>query len=191
MPGLPPVLKQEQVLDYSFMEIRNLKELVELEEEDPSTAPTDTDAPTKYKNMTTLRISSNAITDISPLHQYLDAVAEDADTFKWLDLSYNKIERIGLSLDPFKNISVLYMQANLISRFSELKFLTNLPKLTNLALHGNPVAAKKHYRNYTIHILPNLTKLDFSCITKQDRVHSQTWAMFFRKALAKNIGEEE
>lgn len=64
--------------------------------------------------MTTLRISSNSITDIAPLYDYLDQVAEGADTFKWLDLSYNKIERIGLSFDPFKNVSVLYMQANLI-----------------------------------------------------------------------------
>ncbi|GMH64661.1 hypothetical protein TrRE_jg6837 [Triparma retinervis] len=166
------------------------EELVELEEEDPSSAPPETDDPKKLSNMTTLRISSNSITDIAPLYEYLDQVAEGADNFKWLDLSYNKIERIGLSFDPFKSISVLYMQANLISRFSELKPLTNLPHLTNLALHGNPVAAKKHYRNYVLHLLPNLTKLDFSCITKQDRVHSQTWAMFFRKKLAKKGGEE-
>jgi hypothetical protein len=77
------------------------------------------------------------------------------------------------------------------SRFGELKPLTKLPHLTNLALHGNPVAAKKHYRNYVLHLLPNLTKLDFSCITKQDRVHSQTWAMFFRKKLAKKGDDEE
>ncbi|GMI45422.1 hypothetical protein TrCOL_g1600 [Triparma columacea] len=188
--GLPPDLRQEQVLDYSFMEIKSLKELVELEEEGPSSEPPETDEPKKFSNMTTLRISSNSITDIAPLYDYLDQVAEGADTFKWLDLSYNKIERIGLSFDPFKNVSVLYMQANLISRFGELKPLTKLPHLTNLALHGNPVAAKKHYRNYVLHLLPNLTKLDFSCITKQDRVHSQTWAMFFRKKLAKKVDEE-
>jgi len=66
--------------------------------------------------MTTLRISSNDITDMSTLHQYLDMVAVGADRFRWLDLSYNKIERIGISLKPFQDISVLYMQANLISR---------------------------------------------------------------------------
>lgn len=146
----------------------------------------------KLLNMTTLRISSNDISDISSLHETLAKVLEDpCSTLKWLDLSYNKISLIGPSLDPFKNVSVLYMQANNISKFSQLKPLTNLPKLTNLALHGNPVAAKKYYRNYAIYLLPNLTKLDFSCITKQDRVHSQTWSMFFRKKLLEGKKRED
>ena len=94
---------------------------------------------------------------------------------------YRLFYRIGLTMEPFKNVSVLYLQANNISKFGDLKALANLPSLTNLALHGNPVAAKKHYRNYVVHLLPRLHKLDFSCITKKERVRSQTWAQIFRK----------
>mmetsp|Transcript_23290 Transcript_23290/g.46364 ORF Transcript_23290/g.46364 Transcript_23290/m.46364 type:complete len:194 (+) Transcript_23290:187-768(+) len=193
MPGIPPVLTQQDVVDYSFMEIKNLKELIE--DEDPEEAQTaegsaGTEAITKLKNMTSIRISSNEIADMAPLYKYLDMVVEDADKLQWLDLSYNKIPRIGLSLEPFKNVSVLYLQANQISAFADLKPLASLTKLSNLALHGNPVAAKKHYRNYVIHLLPGLLKLDFSCITKKERVNSQTWAQIFRKKL-KGKKEEE
>ena len=102
MPGIPPVLTQLDVVDYSFMEIKNLKELVEAE--DPEEAPTsevrgETEAITKLKNMTSIRISSNEISDIEPLYKYLDMVVEDADKLQWLDLSYNKIPRIALSLE--------------------------------------------------------------------------------------------
>lgn len=99
--------------------------------------------------------------------------------------------RLASFLSPFKNVSVLYLQANQISKFGDLKGLTNLPSLTNLALHGNPVAAKKHYRNYVVHLLPRLHKLDFSCITKKERVRSMTWAQIFRKKLKGKKEEDE
>ncbi|GMI04225.1 hypothetical protein TrVE_jg11520 [Triparma verrucosa] len=188
MPGIPPVLTQAQVVDYSFMEIKNLKELVD------SDSPEETGKAqeiVKLKGMTSLRISSNEIDDLENFHKYIDMVIENATDLQWLDLSYNKIPRIGLTMEPFKNVSVLYLQANNISKFGDLKALANLPSLTNLALHGNPVAAKKHYRNYVVHLLPRLHKLDFSCITKKERVRSQTWAQIFRKKLKGKKEDDE
>jgi hypothetical protein len=78
-----------------------------------------------------------------------------------------------------------------------VKPLALLPNLSNLTLHGNPIEErvykeKKFYRNYIIHLLPGLHKLDFSGITKADRVDSATWAMFFRKKLAgKKQGDDD
>ncbi|GMH54549.1 hypothetical protein TL16_g10438 [Triparma laevis f. inornata] len=195
MPGIPPVLTQAQVVDYSFMEIKSLQEIVE--SSTPSSTPSqsspklDSSSIVKLEGMTSVRISSNEIDDLEPFFKYIDVVVEGAEGLQWLDFSYNKIPRLASFLSPFKNVSVLYLQANQISKFGDLKGLTNLPSLTNLALHGNPVAAKKHYRNYVVHLLPRLHKLDFSCITKKERVRSMTWAQIFRKKLKGKKEEDE
>ena len=90
MPGIPPVLTQAQVVDYSFMEIKNLKELVD------SDSPEETGKAqeiVKLRGMTSLRISSNEIDDLENFHKYIDMVIENATDLQWLDLSYNKIPR--------------------------------------------------------------------------------------------------
>ena len=150
----------------------------------------------KYREMTSLRISSNELRDISGLFPNLEMVLTNPENLRWLDLSYNHIPRIGASLKNFVNLTSLNLHSNGISKFSEVKNLAQLPKLQNLTLHGNPIeekvySEKKYYRNYIIHLLPDLAKLDFSSITKQDRVASQTWATIFRRRLKEGSLKDE
>ena len=189
MTGLPPVLTQDFVIDYSFMEIKDLQDIVHVNEDSEEDTPQNNNAShiddvveerVKLQDMKALRISSNAITDITPLYDNLSHVLSDPSNLRWIDLSYNKISSIGDSLQKFQNLTVLYLHANNITKFIELKFLTKLPKLTKLSLHGNEIESKKHYRSYVIHTLPGLHMLDFSCITKQDRIDSGVWAEVFR-----------
>ena len=86
---------------------------------------------------------------------------------------------------------MLYLHANKISKFGEIKPLGDLTKLRSLTLHGNPIEDKKHYRTYVVHIIPTLNQLDFSPITRQDRETAKTWAAIFRKKLSGDEGEED
>ena len=110
---------------------------------------------------------------------------------RWVDLSFNRLTGIKASFTDFKNISVLYLHANKISKFGEIKPLGELTKLRSLTLHGNPIEDKKHYRTYVIYMIPSINQLDFSPITKQDRENAMTWAHVFRKKLSGESQEED
>jgi len=212
MPGLPPVLSQDGVCDYSFMEIHDLWDIVHVNEDSDDDAAPPPPSPThkdgldsngdaagqnvveereKLKDMKALRISSNNITDISPLYTNLNHVLDSPSSLKWIDLSYNSISTIGSSLEKFENLTVLYLHANKITSLSALKPLTSLKHLHKLSLHGNEIEGQKHYRSYVIWLLPGLQMLDFSCITKQDRVDSGVWAEVFRKKLRRKKEKEQ
>ena len=85
------------------------------------------------------------------------------------------------ALSSFTEINVLYLHANKISSFKELKCLSGLTKLRSITLHGNPIAEKKSYRLYLIINLPALNQIDFSPITRQDRETAKTWAAANRR----------
>ena len=86
---------------------------------------------------------------------------------------------------------MLYLHANRISKFGEIKPLGLLDKLRSLTLHGNPIEDKKHYRTYVIFSIPSINQLDFSPITRQDRENAETWAHVFRKKLSGETREDE
>ena len=86
---------------------------------------------------------------------------------------------------------MLYLHANKISKFGEIKPLGELAKLRSLTLHGNPIEDKKHYRMFVIHTIPTLTQLDFSTITRQDRETAAAWALTFRKKLNGESTEDD
>ena len=88
------------------------------------------------------------------------------------------------ALSSFTELNVLYLHANKISSFKELKCLSGLTKLRSITLHGNPIAEKKSYRLYLIINLPALNQIDFSPITRQDRETAKTWAAANRRKRA-------
>ena len=110
---------------------------------------------------------------------------------RWVDLSFNRLTGIKASFTDFKSISVLYLHANKISKFGEIKPLGELAKLRSLTLHGNPIEDKKHYRVYVIYTISSINQLDFSPITRQDRENAQTWSTVFRKKLSGETREDE
>lgn len=61
------------------------------------------------------------------------------------------------------------MMNNQIQELGDLDPLSKCSKLEFLALHGNPVCLKKHYRLYLIHRLPALRVLDFKKIKIKER----------------------
>ena len=56
--------------------------------------------------------------------------------------------------------------------------------LKNLTLNGNPIENRENYWNYILHLLPNLTKLDFLIITKKNKEDLRTWENVYQKNLA-------
>ena len=110
---------------------------------------------------------------------------------RWVDLSFNGLTALKQSFTDFKSMSVLYLHANKISKFGEIKPLGQLTNLRSLTLHGNPIEDKKHYRMYVTYSIPSINQLDFSPITKQDRENAETWSHVFRKKLSGEVDEEE
>jgi len=198
MPSITPILLHPHTLDYTFMNITKLEDIIKLDEsEEDSNNPSNLslienqNIRLKHSGITTLRMSYNRICDLASLHSCLSHLITDPSRLQWMDLSNNMICKIGCSLENFKHLSVLYMHANDIKSFNSIKPLSDLDKLSSLTLHGNPIEEHKFYRNFVIHLFPNLVKLDFSVLTKQDRENSRTWAAMFRNKLKDNDLKEE
>jgi cilla- and flagella-associated protein len=64
----------------------------------------------------------------------------------------------------------LYLRKNCISDLKEIRYLIDLPYLKSLWLYDNPCAQIENYREIVIHHLPNLTKLDNSVVTQEERI---------------------
>ncbi|EAR89772.1 C21orf2 (macronuclear) [Tetrahymena thermophila SB210] len=111
-----------------------------------------------------LNLWGSDIDDISILKQIPNAEV--------LSLSVNKIN----SLKDFqycKNLQELYLRKNNISDLKELKYLSGLQNLKVLWLQDNPCAENPDYRKIVISYLPNLSKLDNSQITPQEKQEAQ------------------
>lgn len=125
----------------------------------------------KGKKKTAVILANNGLTTIANLPDVLSTCVE-VSAIRWIDLSFNKLTAIE---DVPPDVSILYFHANHISKLKDLLPLRNL-KLTNLTMHGNPVADHQHYRNFLIHLLPTLKQIDFSIISKQDKDNVDAWA---------------
>jgi len=85
-----------------------------------------------------------------------------------LSLSVNSIR----SLQPFShcpNLTELFLRGNLISDFSELQYLSGLPRLRVLWLSENPIASHPNYRERILQMLPGLEKLDETDVAKIEK----------------------
>jgi len=151
--------KETNALDYSHMGIRQIEDVLD---EEFATANSDDNQVLTPKPLTrVVKFASNNIKDIGDLHRCLTQLIRSTGKVSWMDLSNNKINHIESSLEEFHGLTVLYLHANNISSFAAIKPLGSLQSLTSLTLHGNPIEARKHYRNYVLHLLPNLENLTF------------------------------
>eukprot|EP00347_Sterkiella_histriomuscorum_P018621 403344821 len=66
-------------------------------------------------------------------------------------------------------MSELYLRKNLISDLMEVKYLNLCSSLRVLWLSENPVSQHPLYRKFVIKMIPNLTKLDDSNISQEER----------------------
>jgi len=73
----------------------------------------------------------------------------------------------------FNNLKTLFLHANKIKKLTEIDKLAKLPNLRSLTLHGNPMEEEKNYRFYVILMIPQLINLNFSGISKQEKIGSR------------------
>lgn len=76
---------------------------------------------------------------------------------------------------------MLYFHGNSLMNLAEIDKLAGLPNLITLTLHGNPIDSQKGYRQYVLAKLPGVRTLDFSRITKADRMDAKTWQKMYGK----------
>jgi len=108
-----------------------------------------------------LNLWGNEIDDVKLLRQMPNVEV--------LSLSLNKIS----SLKEFASCSKLqelYLRRNNVTDISEVRSLSHLQNLKILWLLDNPCSDIENYREIVIKFLPNLTKLDNTQITNEERI---------------------
>jgi hypothetical protein len=95
----------------------------------------------------------------------------DVRRIEWLDLSFNQLQTIEASIGKLKGLSKLHLHGNQIRDIRDVQKLTELERLKDLTLHGNPIEERGRgkYRNFIIAQLPNLRSLDFTSLTERDK----------------------
>jgi Leucine-rich repeat (LRR) protein len=174
------------VLDLTFLDLRNEADLTTQITEKLTTQSPDSSTNTKSKSLTAtssmtspgrsrkaaeikaIRMSNNLFTKMEVLFAIPAQI--NAQNILWLDLSFNNFTHIPAEFSHhFPNVTTIYLQANKISRLAEIKHLGSCEQLKSLALFGNPVEERKHYRNYVLFNCKNVTQFDKSPVTRIQR----------------------
>ncbi|CAK9812437.1 Leucine-rich repeat-containing protein 51 [Anthophora plagiata] len=116
-----------------------------------------------------LWLSNNLLTSMDGFEHLVHKVLDDPVYLSWLDLSFNELEKIGDDITNFLNLKIIYLHGNNISDINDVVKLKKLRNLKCLTLHGNPIENLPFYRGYIVHILPQLSALDFSAVLSAER----------------------
>lgn len=123
----------------------------------------------KYKTMR-LRLAGNELSDLTGLPRVLQlGIWKGPASLTQLDLSQNQITRIPESFAEFTGLMYLNLQSNLIQDFASVEKLRPIGALRYLATQGNPIQLDAMYRWRIISMLPQLTRVDASSITRTER----------------------
>lgn len=117
-----------------------------------------------------LWLNNNKLVRMRNLDKLVEVILEYPDELAWLDLSYNYITHIEEVLLNYKHLKVLYLHGNRIADLNEVIILAELKELRKVTLQGNPMTRIPDYRSTVISLLPQLVNLDFSPITKSERL---------------------
>ncbi|EFN86180.1 Leucine-rich repeat-containing protein 51 [Harpegnathos saltator] len=130
-------------------------------------------APTKTMKdryvTSTLWLSNNLLNSMEGLQLLANKVLDYPKHLSWLDLSFNEIDEIGKDIEQFPNLKILYLHGNKISNITDVLRLKKLLNLRSLTLHGNPVEDIPCYRNYVVHLLPQLQVFNFSPVIATEK----------------------
>jgi Leucine-rich repeat (LRR) protein len=118
-----------------------------------------------------LRLGNNLMVSFSIIvHPVISSEYIDPRMIQWLDLSFNLLTEISEeALTSLPNLTTIYLHANQISKLSEIKKLSVLPKLKSLTMFGNKVEEHKHYRNFTLYFCTHISHFDMSPVTKSEK----------------------
>ncbi|RXG67935.1 U2 small nuclear ribonucleoprotein A', partial [Armadillidium vulgare] len=82
----------------------------------------------------------------------------------------NRIVRIAEDLcDYLPNLQNLFMANNLVQELRDLEPLIKCKHLEHVALLGNPVTTRQHYRLFLIHKIPQLRIIDFRRVKLKEK----------------------
>eukprot|EP00439_Symbiodinium_sp_Y106_P032822 s6199_g3.t3 len=111
-----------------------------------------------------LNLWGNDLQDIS--------VIQSMPNLEVLSLSVNQVNTL-VDLQHCPKLSELYLRKNEIMDLSEILYLRHLRRMKVLWLADNPCADLPYYRQYILHHLPNLTKIDSEDVTEDERRDAQ------------------
>ncbi|XP_017539981.1 leucine rich repeat containing 51 isoform X1 [Pygocentrus nattereri] len=160
-------------LDFSFKCLSSVADVVS-EEPNMSVRPLRRNSEGKFSSRS-LRLNNNIISDLQGLTDTLPALFTEPKRLAWLDLSFNDLSHIHPVLTELTELRVLYLHGNSVSNLSEVDKLGTLPFLHTVTLHGNAMETVQGYRGYVISAVPHLKMMDFSAVTKQERVMASIW----------------
>ncbi|XP_014859406.1 PREDICTED: leucine-rich repeat-containing protein 51-like [Poecilia mexicana] len=161
-------------IDLSFKDLNNVTDALEEIPRLPL-RPLRIDSNNKYLSQS-MRLNNNNITNLVGLEFMLSHFLAQPSLLGWLDLSCNKITSIECVLCELKELRVLYLHGNDIWSLSEVNKLGELNYLHTITLHGNLIENIKGYRSHVISILPHLKRMDFSAVTRQEKVLASIWS---------------
>ncbi|XP_075948839.1 leucine-rich repeat-containing protein 51-like [Anarhichas minor] len=136
--------------------------------------PLKTDSNGKYLSRS-LRLSNYIISDLTGLQYICEHFLAQPWNIGWLDLSFNKITCINPVVCELRELRVLYLHGNGIWELSEVYKLRELQYLQAITLHGNTIETNEKYRKHVIWTLPQLKTMDFSAVTREERVLANVW----------------
>eukprot|EP01134_Creolimax_fragrantissima_P000426 CFRG0426T1 len=89
---------------------------------------------------------------------------------KNLFLNNNRVSKISPTTPVrLAQLEELVLTNNNLKEFGDIECLEDMKQLRRLSLMRNPVSAKKHYRSFVIHKIPNLIMLDYKKIKDKER----------------------
>ena len=132
------------VLDLTFADIKEENDLqTALTSERVLSIPlstiSSTNSPDKKKKaaleeVKAIRLANNDISSVSILSNPFTSFI-DTNKISWLDLSFNRIEKLDESfVIAFPQVTTLYLQANQITRLTELKKLSGMDRLCSFII---------------------------------------------------------
>ncbi|XP_041672058.1 leucine-rich repeat-containing protein 51-like [Cheilinus undulatus] len=160
-------------VDLSFKNLSDMTAAV-LSKPQRGLRPIRTNSEMKYLS-SSLRLCYNQIKDIAGLQSVVSHFLAKPTKLAWLDLSFNKIAKLDPVLCELRELRMLNLHGNNISKLSDVDQLGVLPYLHTITLHGNPIEQIKGYRRHVIAALPQVKKMDFNVVTKEERVLANIW----------------
>ncbi|XP_072023170.1 leucine-rich repeat-containing protein 51-like [Amphiura filiformis] len=119
---------------------------------------------------TALKLNNNLVQEWDGFDGLVQLLLKTPEELSWIDISFNYILTVDEILLKYPKLTILYLHGNGIEKLSEVDKLSKLKNLRNLTLHGNPIEEESGYRQYVLAKVPQLKTLDFSSVTKADRV---------------------
>ena len=129
---------------------------------------------TLVKTCTTgILLNNNFLRELTDLSGILNKVLISPRRLRWIDLSHNQIMELTTEFSAFSELYSLNLHANYINDMREVAKLQNL-RIKSLTMNGNPIEQLEGYRCWIIALMPFITKLDTSLVTKMER-YSADW----------------